>query len=274
MTAADAKTVAECAAQAVAFLEQSDADFKAGDRGLGSGKLYDAARQAVIAVAKQRGWEYDSHRAVKEVTYRLAAEYDDLFWIGGFIGAEKFYENFFYGQDEMEDYEIVADRPVVHLFVNRMVALVGESTPETPARSAAEIKEPAPTAADAKSVAECTAQALAFLAQSDVEFDAGNRRQGSGKLYDAARQAVIAAAKQRGWEYDSHRALTNATSRLAAEYNDLYLVGGFAAAEKFHQNFIHGQDEMEDYEIAADRPAVHGYVNHMVALVNEYARNA
>ena len=273
MTTAGAKTVAECTAQALAFLAQSDADFKAGDRGRGSGKLYDAARQAVIAAAKQRGWEYDSHRALTNVTSMLAAEYDDFFWIGGFIAAERFYENFFYGQDEMEDYEIVADRPVVHLFVNRLVALLNENTPGTPARSATEIREPAPTAADAKTVAECTAQAMAFLAQSDVEFDAGNRRQGSGKLYDAARQAVIAAAQQQGWEYDSHRAIKEVTYRLAAEYDDFFWIGGFIAAEKFYENFFYGQDEMEDYEIVADRPVVHLFVNRMVTLVNEYARN-
>ena len=43
-------------------------------------------------------------------------------------------------------------------------------------------------------VAQCVEQAVAFLAQSDSEFDAGDRRQGSEKLYGAATQVVIAAA--------------------------------------------------------------------------------
>ena len=130
------------------------------------------------------------------------------------------------------------------------------------------------TTAGTKTVAECTAQAVSFLAQSDAEFDAGDSLQGSEKLYCAATQAVIAAAKQRGWEYGSHRAIKNATTQLAAEYDDLFLVGGFIVAEKFHQNFFYGENEMEDYEIEVDRPLVHHYVNRMVALVNEYARSA
>ena len=64
------------------------------------------------------------------------------------------------------------------------------------------------------SVAQCVEQAVAFLAQSDREFGAGDRRQGSEKLYGAATQAVIAAAKQRGWQYRSHRATKNAVIRL------------------------------------------------------------
>ncbi len=128
------------------------------------------------------------------------------------------------------------------------------------------------TTAGAKTVAECTAQAMAFLAQSDAEFAAGDRRQGSEKLYGAATQAVFAAAQQRGWRYRSHRETKNAVIRLEAEYNDPSLLSGFLAAEKFHRNFFH--DEMTDYEIVNEQPAVHDFVNHMVALITEYARNA
>ena len=118
------------------------------------------------------------------------------------------------------------------------------------------------------SVVQCVEQAVVFLAQADREFDAGDRRQGSEKLYGAATQAVIAAAKQRGWQYRSHRATKNATIRLADEYDDPFLSAGFLAAEKFHKNFFH--DEMEDYEIVADRPIVRRFVTRLVELVNDY----
>jgi len=121
-------------------------------------------------------------------------------------------------------------------------------------------------------VAKCVEQAVAFLAQSDSEFDAGDRRQGSEKLYGAATQAVIAAAKQRGWQYRSHRATKNAVIQLESEYQDPLIIAGFLAAEKFHKNFFH--DEMEDYEIVADRPIVHRFVNRLVTLVNDYAPDA
>ena len=118
-------------------------------------------------------------------------------------------------------------------------------------------------------VAQCIDQAVAFLAQADREFDAGDRRQGSEKLYGSATQVVIAAAKQRGWQYRSHRATKNAVIRLESEYQDPLLIAGFLAAEKFHKNFFH--DEMEDYEIVADRPIVRRFVNRLVTLVNNYA---
>ncbi len=116
----------------------------------------------------------------------------------------------------------------------------------------------------------CVAQARMFLAQSDAEFAVGDTRQGAEKLYGAAVQVVMAAAKQRGWEFRSHRANKNAVARLTDEYGDPFIVAGFIAAEKFHVHFFHGN--MEDYEIVTDRPAVHQYVERMAALIEEYEK--
>ena len=127
------------------------------------------------------------------------------------------------------------------------------------------------TAETETSVEEYAAQALKFLAQSDTEFAAGDDRQGAEKLYGAASQAVIAAAKQRGWRYRSHRDNKNATTRLATEMNDDLLLAGFLAAEKFHIHFHHSG--MEEYEIEQDRPVVHRYVQRMVSLISEYELN-
>ena len=127
------------------------------------------------------------------------------------------------------------------------------------------------TAETETTVEEYTAQALKFLSQSDAEFAAGDDRQGAEKLYGAATQAIIAAAKQRGWRYRSHRDNKNATTRLATELNDDLLLAGFLAAEKFHIHFHHGG--MENYEIDQDRPVVNRYVQRMVSLINEYELN-
>ena len=127
------------------------------------------------------------------------------------------------------------------------------------------------TAETDTSVEDYTAQALKFLAQADAEFAKGDDRQGAEKIYGAASQAVIAAAKQRGWRYRSHRDNKNATTRLATEMNDDLLLAGFLAAEKFHINFHHGG--MEQYEIDQDSPVVHRYVHRMVALINDYDMN-
>ena len=117
-------------------------------------------------------------------------------------------------------------------------------------------------------VEECVAQAWAFLAQSDAEFESGDTRQGAEKLYGAATQVVIAAAKQRGWDHRSHRANKNTVIRLYEEYGDTFIPAGFTAAEKFHVHFFHGN--LEDYEIDADRPIVHRYVERMADLIEGY----
>ncbi len=117
-------------------------------------------------------------------------------------------------------------------------------------------------------VEECVAQAWAFLAQSDAEFASGDTRQGAEKLYGAVSQVVIAAAKQRGWDHRSHRANKNAVTRLYEEYDDPLIAAGFLAAEKFHVHFFHGN--LEDYEIAADRPVARRYVERMTELIKEY----
>ena len=122
-----------------------------------------------------------------------------------------------------------------------------------------------------RSVVEDTEQALKFLAQSDAEFDSGDDRQGAEKLYGAATQAIVAASKQRGWGYRSHRDNKNAIARLAIAYGDPSIRTGFAAAERFHIHFHHG--DMEDYDIETDRPGVSEYVRRMVNLIHEYERN-
>ena len=111
--------------------------------------------------------------------------------------------------------------------------------------------------------------ALEFLAASDAEFAAGDRLQASEKLWGAATHAVMAVATQREWRCRSHRELKNAVQQVAAEYADELIEGAFAAAEKFHKNFYH--DEMEDYEVEADRPVVHRFVNRMLSYVEPTA---
>ena len=106
-----------------------------------------------------------------------------------------------------------------------------------------------------------------FLADSDLEFEAGERQQASEKLYGAANEALTAIAVQRGWKYRTHRDMKNVSQRLAEEHNEPLFVGGFAVAEKFHKNFFH--DEMEEYEIVVDRPYVHQFVNRVLELIGQ-----
>ena len=117
--------------------------------------------------------------------------------------------------------------------------------------------------------AEHAQTARDFLAASDREFAAGDYLQGSEKLYGAATQAVIAICQQRGWRYKSHRAMQQAVSELAREYADPTIAAGFSNAERFHENFFH--DNLEDYQVESNRPAVHHFVSRMLELLEEVA---
>ena len=104
------------------FLEASDREFAAGDNLQASEKLWRAATHAVMAVAQQREWPHCSHRALKNAVIRLTDETGDDGIAGGFVAAEKFHKNFYH--DEMEDFEIEHDRPLVHRFVARVLTLL------------------------------------------------------------------------------------------------------------------------------------------------------
>ena len=120
--------------------------------------------------------------------------------------------------------------------------------------------------------AEHAQTARDFLAASGREFADGDHLQGSEKLYGAATQAVIAICQQRGWRYRSHRDMKNAVTNLAREQDDAGITGGFIAAENFHRNFFH--DHMEDYEMDADRPVVHHFVDQLLMLLQDSGGDA
>ena len=110
------------AAKALEFLAQSDAEFAEGDRLQASEKLWGAATHAVMAAAQQRGWRHGSHRALKEAVRRLSNDHDDIRIMLEFGFAEKFHSNFYH--DHMDDFELDEDRPLVHDFVHRVLALL------------------------------------------------------------------------------------------------------------------------------------------------------
>ena len=104
------------------FLVASDKEFAAGDHLQASEKLWGPATHAVMAVAQRREWPHRSHRSLKYAVGMLTAETGDDGIAGGFLAAEKFHRNFYH--DEMEDFEIEHDRPMVHRFVARVLTLL------------------------------------------------------------------------------------------------------------------------------------------------------
>ena len=117
-------TVDEHVQAALEMLRHSDEQFAAGDVLQGSEKLWGASSHAVTAVAKRRGWPYGKYRAGANAVNRLAEEYGEPLLAAGFSIARQFHNNFY--RDFMEDDDVEDDRPKVHDFVNRMVAIAWE----------------------------------------------------------------------------------------------------------------------------------------------------
>ena len=106
------------------FLTKSDGCFAEGDVLQGSEKLWGAAAHAVMAMAQERGWDFGSHYAIRQVALRLADEMEDERISLGLGVAEKFHANFYH--NFMEDSELDMNRPLAQRFVERILSLVEE----------------------------------------------------------------------------------------------------------------------------------------------------
>ena len=101
------------------FLAVSDTEFDAGDTMQASEKLWGAASLAVIAFCQQRDWPYGNHRNLKVSARQLTEETGETIFREGFGASEKFHANYCHGF--LDDFQIEADRPIVHEFVHRLL---------------------------------------------------------------------------------------------------------------------------------------------------------
>ncbi len=115
--------VEEHARTARSFLEAADREFAAGDVLQGSEKLWGAASHAIMAIAQQRGWRFNSHGALKDAARLLSVEYNDMSIRDQFSIAEKFHGNFYH--QWMPDIQVEQDRPIVREFVERVLSTEG-----------------------------------------------------------------------------------------------------------------------------------------------------
>ena len=114
-------------------------------------------------------------------------------------------------------------------------------------------------------IQERSHSALDLLDQAEREYAAGETLQASAKFWGAATNAVVAIATERGWRCDSDRDIQDAVARLADEQDDRLLQSEFSATGKFHINMYY--DLMQDFELELDRPIVHDFVHHVLALL-------
>ena len=104
------------------FLDKSAREFAAGEELNGAELLWGAAAHALIAVAQENGWPYDSHGALRNVAIRLETNHRRPQWRSDFNIAEYFHTHFYHGR--LTDRRIARDRPKVGRFVNRLLSLL------------------------------------------------------------------------------------------------------------------------------------------------------
>ncbi len=104
------------------FLDKSAHEFTAGDELNGAELLWGAAAHALIAVAMERGWRYDSHGSLRNVIRQLTTAQRRPQWFSDFDTAERFHTHFYHGR--LTNREIAADRPKVGRFINRLLSIL------------------------------------------------------------------------------------------------------------------------------------------------------
>ena len=117
MTTSRRKTIQEHISLAHRFLEDAEREFDAGDELQGCEKLWGAACQSLMAVAKQRRWRSGKSNNRADVVERLAAELQEPSLEGDFTAAEKLHANFYH--DFMEEPELIRTRRIANRFVQR-----------------------------------------------------------------------------------------------------------------------------------------------------------
>lgn len=103
------------------LLVKSDLHFADGDRLQGSEMLWGAAAHAILTVSRLRGWRLGGHARLCENASRLSGELGEPHLSTDFDAAERFHANFYH--DYLTDSDISVERPLVHRFVNRVLAL-------------------------------------------------------------------------------------------------------------------------------------------------------
>lgn len=104
------------------FLDKSNREFSDGDELNGAELLWGAVAHALIAVALEYGWHFDSHGALRNVAVRLETSQERPQWRSDFSMAERFHTHFYHGR--LTGRQIELDRPKVARFVNRLLSLL------------------------------------------------------------------------------------------------------------------------------------------------------
>ena len=116
------KEYVKTAQKARALLLEAYVEFVDGDDHLKAcDKLWQAAAHSILALSRLRLWPLGSHSRMRENADRLAVELGESHISTDFDAAERFHANFYH--DYMSASDINVERPLVHRFVSRVLAL-------------------------------------------------------------------------------------------------------------------------------------------------------
>ena len=113
----------ETAQKARALLLESQADFAdGGDHLKACQKLWQAAAQAITAVAQHRGWYHAGPDDLNRAVQRLAEDLDEPLLSSCFASVKMFRDNVEF--DFMEEFQLNSARPRARYFIDRMLYLL------------------------------------------------------------------------------------------------------------------------------------------------------
>ena len=122
VTTSRRKTIQDHITLARRLLKDSEREFDAGDEHQGCEKLWGAASQSLMAVAKQRRWRSGKSNNRADVVERLSEELQEPSLDGDFGVVEKVHANFYH--DFMEEPELIRTRRIANRFVLRVLDIV------------------------------------------------------------------------------------------------------------------------------------------------------
>ncbi len=125
-------------------------------------------------------------------------------------------------------------------------------------------------------VVEHREAAQEFLREAEQFFALDDDLQGAEKMWGAAAHAVIAVCQQRGWRHRSHRAMSEAVSRIGDELRETgdesaaeLLGSGFVIASNYHVHFYHrdmDQNGGNGWFFTTAKRSVEQFVERMVTI--------
>ena len=219
---------------------------------LGAEILRDAAHHAVVKAAQQHGWPCETQEEIYDLLEKLDGG-EGL--TSGYMYAEGLPDKIRYRYDEITAADIEADCWVVDTFL-ASIAGKGGNLPFNRARYAV---TPEPNLADV--VAKLDLPTEGPAAEALQEFTVHNMMRGAEILRDAAHQAVVKAAKQRGWLCKTQEQTYAAIEVLDSD--ELGLMSGYLHAEGMPDKIRYSYGDIIPGELEMDCWAIDGFLTRI-----------